>query len=258
MWRLMILLLCFFYIVNGYSQEEITGVIIKSDTVQPSIQPLTDTLNRNSQPLLRTVNGSFYSFTYGGQLTNFNSLNEALRVNNYPEFSKTSATFGLAINKVINCWIVGSEAHMVVAKEVTGPTHEASLNSWYGFINIGYRIIATQSLMLYPLIGFGGATSTLRIGSRITEALSFDQVLADPNRSLEITTGSVLFNSSLNLNVFTKSTETGGFQFGISGGYIFSLPAGNWYTFNTDIGGGPSYNLSGPYARIKFGYAIFK
>jgi hypothetical protein len=241
-----------------FSQEVAKpGTIQLADTNKEQEGLLSDSLPYLDNTLFRKVNGSFYSFSYGWQYTNLKALNQALTANEYPSFSNNSATFGLSINKISNCWIAGAEGHMVVAKEVRGQEYEASLNSWYGFINAGYRILATQNMMLFPLLGFGGGTSSLKIGSRVNEAVTFDQLMTDPGRSVEISTGSVLMNLSLNFNIFSKSTNAGGFQFGLSGGYIYSLPTGNWYTFNTDVAGGPDYSLAGPYARIKFGYGIF-
>ncbi|MDQ3191782.1 MAG: hypothetical protein M3Q58_09320 [Bacteroidota bacterium] len=206
--------------------------------------------------IVRRYNGVFGSFSYGWTLLNTRALNETLNSFNYPMFSNYAVTFGGRALRMYKCFFIGAEGYFIFNEEKNSTAYDASLNSGYVFFNMGYRGIASSNLLLYPLIGVGGGRSNLKIAER-SNGIAFNQLMANPARSLELSTNSFLLNFSLNLDYFTMPILINGFHFGISLGYTLALPADGWFMFNTNVQGGPAFNLSGPYIRLKFGGGSF-
>jgi hypothetical protein len=208
--------------------------------------------------IFRRLNGTFGSFSYGWQWVNISSLNNTLVAFSMPSFQGTGATVGGSAFRLIDCWLVGADANMVFLTERPVPNYDASIVAGHLFLKGGYRLLASSNTLLFPLIGVGGGRSTLRISETINNGISFNNALLSPVPQINISTGSVLFDISANLNYFTKEMLQSGFHFGISAGYIIAVPSSGWYLFNANVSEGPRFMLGGPYLRLKFGGGMFK
>ena len=235
-------------------QEQIEQDSVQHNTNQDSLKQEESS---DTTGVFRKFIGSFGFFSYGWHLLKQDQLNQLLNSYAYPMFSDYAVTFGGGGLRIYNCFLLGGEGYMIFAQEKNTTAYDASLSSGYGFLNFGYRAIASSTILAYPLIGFGGGSSTLRIAEKVN-GVNFNQLLVNPNRSLEVSTGSILINLSLNLNYFTRPITESGFHFGLSLGYIYSLPSDGWYIFNNNVVGGPVFDLSGPYLRLKFGGGSFR
>jgi hypothetical protein len=206
---------------------------------------------------LRKMNGLFYSFSYGWQQANVHSLNRVLRENNFPEFNQFGVNIGMGGYKMAGKWIFGGEGHLGFYNEKPKPFYDATLTSGSGFIQAGYRIVSSSSILFYPLIGIGGGVSSLKISEEPINGLNFYQYLSDPGKNINLSSGNAIVSLSLNLNYFTREVTLSGFHLGISAGYFLSLPSSGWYTFNANLEGGPGYSLSGAFLRLRFGGGSF-
>jgi hypothetical protein len=118
------------------------------------------------------------------------------------------------------------------------------------------RVYSTEDLRVYPLLGLGGGGMSLNIVERGTSP-SFDEVLDDPKRDVELSTGGFLLNLALGTDYLLKlggdEKEESCFIFGLRTGYIFAPIKGNWEMDGVDISGGPDVGITGPYIRLMIG-----
>ncbi|HET6244248.1 MAG: hypothetical protein H0V01_15840 [Bacteroidetes bacterium] len=233
------------------------------ETEQIRLETQEDTtLNNSADPIdttgiFRKYTGIMGSFSYGWSLLNIDDLNQTLNSNNYPVFSDYAVAFGGNFLRMNSCFLVGAEGYFIFTETKNQTDFDASLNSGYMFFNLGYRTIASSKVLAYPLIGIGRGRSNLKIAEKANGVL-FNQLLASPSPSLELSTNSFLLSFSLNMNYFTTPIHLNGFHFGVSLGYVLSLPTEGWYKFNANIPGGPVFNLGGPFLRLKFGGGVFR
>jgi hypothetical protein len=205
----------------------------------------------------RRLDGLFYSISYGWQGTRMGQLNNAMQALNFPTFDEVGVSIGIGIYKTFGAFMAGGEGALAFFHESNTAIYDGSLSSGLGFAQIGYRIISSSSVLLYPLVGIGGGVTNLSIAEKAPNQ-SFNQVMSGTGRSVDISTGNVMINLSLNLNYFTREVTISGFHFGVTAGYYFALPSQGWYTFNDNVVGGPGFDLSGPYLKLRFGGGSFK
>ena len=73
-----------------------------------------------------------------------------------------------------------------------------SLNAGFAFFNVGYTVYSKRQLRLYPLIGIGGGWMNLKIREK-SVPLSFDDILDNPERSVNLLTGGLLLNAAIGM-----------------------------------------------------------
>jgi hypothetical protein len=211
----------------------------------------SDTLANETVPK-PVMEGVVASVMYGWQLLDIASLNQALRSHGYPEFTGQSITFGASLYRTFGRLVFGGEGQLLFVKEISNDDINGSLSSGYGFMNFGYRINNHSKCNLFPVIGIGGGNSKLKLVEK-DQDLSFGDILSNPNRAVEISTGNVLVNAAINLEYYYRGMETSGFHYGITLGYMHDLSGNGWYMQNNRIQGGPYLSLAGPYVKLKFG-----
>jgi len=123
-------------------------------------------------------------------------------------------------------------------------------------INLGYKIINTDKLGIYPVLGIGGGG----IGYRITQtgdiAVSPDQGVTP--YSAEYNWSSVLFDVGVRVEkIFgyeSGDCGKGGGLVGLELGYMLSPSSDKWETAaGASVNNAPEYSLSGFYARLLIG-----
>jgi hypothetical protein len=152
--------------------------------------------------------------------------------------------------------IIGGEGHLLVGDEseaaISSGDYKTSLSAAYGFFNVGYLVYSKDDLHVYPLVGLGGGELWLKIGPH-----SFDDILENPQRSAELSTGGFLLNLALGADYLWKLKEDekseGGLVFGLRVGYTFAPAKGEWTADGIDISGGPEVGITGPYIRFMIG-----
>ena len=159
--------------------------------------------------------------------------------------------YGLIKRKII----IGGEGGGF-SQEVVGDTSKATLSGGYGFFNVGRVIFSKGGFKFFPLIGIGGGALNLRIVERgITP--TFDEILKNPGREVNLTTVSFLFNLGVGLDYWLTlggdEEEEGGLLFGVRAGYTVALSQANWKTADMDVLSGPDVSLTGPYIHLIFG-----
>jgi len=198
-------------------------------------------------------------FMAGASILNFDGFNAALRAQNYPAFSGNLFSLGGGGHGIIHRFVIGGEAHALITgnKDFTlsNRNYKSSLETGYAAFNVGYQIIRHHGFALYPLIGLGGGSVSLKISDRTPT--SFDDVLANPGRYARLTTGGLLMHASVGLDylIITRRTErrSRGFVLGLRAGYNFVPITGDWHLEEFEAAGGPEIDVAGPYVRLLIG-----
>ena len=113
-----------------------------------------------------------------------------------------------------------------------------------------------RGLKLFPIIGIGGGSLNLNIIKDIP-ALSFDEILENPERGINISTSQFLFKFEVGIDYLLKiaedKVEQAGSLFGIRAGYTFSPHRSNWMMNDLEILGAPETGITGPFIHFMFG-----
>jgi len=198
-------------------------------------------------------------FMFGGSILDIKDLNSRLESKGYSKFSDNLFSLGGGGHGIINRVIIGGEGHGLFGGEkesaISGETYKTSLAVGYGFFDIGYILYSKGDLNIYPFLGLGGGGISVKIAER--EAPSFDEVLDNPKRSANLSSGGFLLNLALGVDYLLKLAEDengeGGLVFGLRMGYTFTPIKGDWQMDGIDVSGGPEVGITGPYIRFMIG-----
>jgi len=192
----------------------------------------------------------------GFQTFDTEALNSTLENNTYSAFSDKFFTVGGGGQGIIKRVILGGEGYALLGETSTQGNRETSIAGGAGFFNLGYVALSTKTLRMYPLLGIGGGAIGLRIFEK-SEGLSFEDVLKDPKRSVELTTGGLLLNLSLGADYLIIMEENeegaGGLIFGLRIGYTVAPIKGDWMMDDLTVSDGPELGMTGPFIRLMIG-----
>jgi hypothetical protein len=190
----------------------------------------------------------------GAQYMELEDLNEALTLNGYPEFDEVFLTLGGGGFAVRNRLVIGGEGHALIQSEetTTNGQFRTGVFGAFGMFNLGYQVVQSGGLSIYPLVGMGGGGVTLRIRQR--EVVSFDEVLEEPGRESQMSNGGLLVGGALGMDWFFGSgAGRGGFVVGVRAGYNYSPLQSDWHIGGNDVSGGPDTSLTGAFLRVSLG-----
>ncbi|UCG00088.1 MAG: hypothetical protein JSV89_11235 [Spirochaetaceae bacterium] len=104
-------------------------------------------------------------------------------------------------HSITNKWILGGEGHSSFGPENAGG---------YGFLNVGYALLATSSIIVYPLLGLGGGAMTREASPTVSKC--------------------ALLNPSLGVDYLIPIKGRSGILLGLRGGYTFTVYSNtfNW------------------------------
>lgn len=206
----------------------------------------------------RTRGGAGY-FMLGWNAPEFQQLSASLHAQGYPTFSNEALAFGGGGHYYLNRILLGGEGHAFKQEKGTlsrtSGDFETTLEAGYGLFTLGYLLVPHDRLQLYPLFGFGGGVTRLKIIEK--NPPSFEDVLNAPGRIAELSNGGLLLNFGLGadtwLGIHRERRDYNGVVLGLRAGYLFTPVAGAWHLDEKKIRGGPKFDLSGPYARLVLG-----
>ena len=220
--------------------------------------------NSQSQGLVQHARegGGMGYFMFGWSTLDIEALNSRLESKGYSSMSDNFFSFGGGGHGIIkNRVIIGGEGHGLLVEEVTSGNYKNSVNVGYGFFNVGYIVYTKKQLRLYPLLGLGGGGMNLKIREKPV-SLSFDDILNDPERSVELSTGGFLLSFAVGMDYLLilgkDEEEKGGLVFGLRAGYILSPFKSGWKMDEIEISGAPDMDITGPFIRLMFGGGGFE
>lgn len=200
--------------------------------------------------------GMGYSM-FGTSRIDIEDLNAKLESKGYSSIPDNFFSVGGGGHSIINNrLIIGGEGHALLGEEVTTGNKKNSIYIVYGFFNLGYILYSVQELRVYPLLGLGGGGMNLNITEEVT-SLSFDEVLDNPKRGVELSTDGFLVNLAFGIDYLLKLGEDekgkGGLVLGLRAGYTLSPFKSDWTTDKIEISGAPETAITGPYIRLMIG-----
>ena len=194
-------------------------------------------------------------FMFGFNNLDIKNLNTALENKGYSKLSDNFLSFGGGGHGIINRFIIGGEGHGLIGEEANSENYKSSLSVGYGFFDFGYIVYSIGGLNVYPLLGIGGGGITLKISEKVPP--SFDAILDNPKRGVEISTGGLLLNIAVGadylLNLGDRKWGNGGLVFGLRIGYTYSPIKSDWQFEEGSISDGPETGITGPYLRLMIG-----
>ncbi|PKL76864.1 MAG: hypothetical protein CVV27_08100 [Candidatus Melainabacteria bacterium HGW-Melainabacteria-1] len=198
-------------------------------------------------------------FSLGYSRTDLTALNSSMQAKGYLPFSQDALSLGGSLQVVIHRVITEFEGNVALIAPSLNDNFTASLTTGSFLLNFGYQFRPVRNLSIYPLVGIGMGLMDLSFTRRNLQP-SFDEFLDNPGRQGRIDNLTLALNAALGLDW----RSDWGFQIGLRGGYLWSLPS-NWWSLtdvysdedsnrSIPIAGGPSVSLSGPYLKVMMGF----
>ena len=195
----------------------------------------------------------------GWSMLDIDELNALLKSKDYKEFSNNFFSIGGGGHGIVNKLIIGGQGGTFIGGEETitlnGGTSKTTLIGGYGLFDIGYLVYSKKGLNVYPLLGLGGGGLTFKVAEVSTP--SFEDLLENPKRNVELNYGGFLVNVSLGVDYLIKFAEdetgAGGLIIGFQAGYMLAPFTHDWKMDENDVTGGPDIGFNGPYVKIMFG-----
>lgn len=185
-------------------------------------------------------------------------LNDRLMSKGNTSFSDDFYSIGGGfLHQSKNNWLFGFEGHFMFCDEKDysrpGESYKASLMAANGFFDIGYSVVSSEGLNIYPLIGVGGGATWLEIGKK-----NFDDILDTPQGNASLTAYNFMFNFAIGTDYLIKIEEKekneAGLVLGVRAGYFYAPWNGDWWSDNINITSGPNIGMTGPYIRFMIGF----
>lgn len=191
----------------------------------------------------------------GRSVLDLDDLNATLEDAGYANVDDSFISFGGAGYGIVGRVIVGGEGQALAGDDATSGSYVTSIEAGYGLFDLGYLLVSSGGLNLYPMIGVGAGGMSLRIRERGEP--SFDEVLADPRRGSELSNWGLLVSLDLGadyLVVLGEDNEgAGGIALGVRVGYTFAPYTSEWSLEDTEIPEGPDVGITGPHVRLMIG-----
>jgi hypothetical protein len=197
-------------------------------------------------------------FQVGLLRLDLDDLNSDLTGAGYPSFDRDALTLGGGGYGSHGRLLIGGEGHAILGgdKTTTDGARRLSLGGGYGLFRVGYVAVSRGGLDVFPLLGIGGGAMSISIAER--SAPTFDEVLTDPERAANLSTGMFLMDLALGANyriaVSGEDDDPGGFLIGVQVGYTFAPGSSSWTLDEVNnVAGGPELQIEGPYVRLSLG-----
>jgi hypothetical protein len=199
------------------------------------------------------------AFLVGYLQLDLGDVNRELEAAGYPALREGFLTLGGGGYTTRDRFVAGGEANGVLgaSRNTVNGAYTVSATGGFGVFRLGYIVHRTAHLDVFPLVGIGGGTMSLKIAQR--NDVAFGDVLADPRRSATLSSVTFVMDASLHVNVRIpvrqrEPNREGGIVLGLQGGYSVAPWASGWTLDGLNsVDGGPSIRLRGPFVRISVG-----
>ena len=199
------------------------------------------------------------------------ALNQFLAYNS-PELNNNMGVLGLSGLMEYRRWIGGLTLQGGMSQPVTvndyagrnGQDYQLTSGFYNGLIHLGYAVVSTPMVKIFPILGVGGGRASARLmRTNITQAQIVNNSAPQIN-TIEIGKGMAYFDLGLGIDFFNKmrpmegmKTRDQGGVIGLRIGYTQGIGLGNWgYNGDNNVSENPTYNPGMFYAKLVVG--IFK
>lgn len=191
-------------------------------------------------------------FTGGYHFLDMSELNSDLSTHNYPTVNNQLISLGADYQIYDDTIVRDIELMWFLRSKASANNYNSSVGGYMYLFNLGYLVVNTGKIHLYPLIGLGLGGMSLVITEEGTP--TFDDMLAGSPQNLVIRKTGLIINAGLGLD-FIIGGDKGKPEFiiGLRGGYIYYPSNNDWNANSVTVSSGPSTGLSGAYVRIMIG-----
>jgi hypothetical protein len=193
----------------------------------------------------------------GASSLDLGELNERFAAFGYPTFDEQFLQAGFAWSTARQRVRLGFEMAGLGRPSATTANNQyrTRLGAGYAMFNLGLDVYRERGLAVQPKVGIGGGAIMLGITDRASP--TFDQVLAQPGRGVQLSSGSMLLDASLGLTyrLQPRPTQRGSraLMLGARAGWTQSLLHSEWMRDHTDAPGGPTAGWGGPHFEFMIG-----
>jgi hypothetical protein len=196
-------------------------------------------------------------------LTGIGDLNSTLDRAGVRTTERTTLTLGFGKYAVFGSpdtpVMLGADAQGALGFEDQPNQRDATVGALSGFGSVGYPFVSTDRVRLYPLVGLGLGATVVSFEAREDDerAVTYDDVLDNPNQRSTLAQGALLAKGALGVEVrytlaFAERTQRG--TVGLRAGYVVDPATFDWALGGgTDLEGGPDAGPAGPYLRLIVG-----
>ncbi|MBT4485575.1 MAG: hypothetical protein HOC71_18055 [Candidatus Latescibacteria bacterium] len=179
-------------------------------------------------------------------------LNDRIGGHGYPVFKEFSPAWGGGSRMIFRKkFIVGFDYFNLINKRESLGSYDSSLSGSMRLLCLGICVVNRPDLQIYPLVSIGTQKLTLKLTQN--PSLSFDDIMENPDRGVEIDRRDILIDLGLQFDKFRYENETRVFLWGMKAGYRF-IPGGFGWQYNrSSLEDGPDAGIEGPYVQLNAG-----
>lgn len=213
------------------------------------------------QEVTPRVKKGYSMFGIGSSIVDIKALNSRIENKGYSKISDNFISLGGGDYKIINKMIIGGEGYGLIGEETVSGSYKRTIEGGYGFFNLGYILYSTNNLRIYPFLGLGYSTIDLKIIEKGTSSPSFDDVLGNPKRGVDLTINGFCLNLAFETDYLLKigrdEKKEKELILGLRAGYILTPFKGDWEMSGINISDGPKIGITGPYTCLMIGIGGF-
>jgi len=199
--------------------------------------------------------GGIGFFTPGIHTIQYSKLNSFLPAG-YPQITnKPFITAGAGYGVFSNI-VIGGEGGTMHAGSFTKDNQQVDLTGDFGFFSLGYVVLNSKGLLMYPLVSIGSNDLEIYIHQK-DQTASFGTITGEPFRAtaLHYNTKMLKFSVAGLYTVQGGKSEKGsaGLMIGLVAGYQMSYKKGVWKYDNGSVSGGPDFSNNGFFVQLMIG-----
>jgi trimethylamine:corrinoid methyltransferase-like protein len=188
------------------------------------------------------------------------ALNARMSTSRFAPLSNDAVSLGAAAHVAIGRALLGAELGRAAFGEEgldNGRTDE--LSAVQGLATVGYAVVATEHLSVFPQLGAGVGRVTVslrdRSGTSTTQAQpTFDEVAQAPGTESRLAGRHLLYSVGAGADyLVTRPGGSLGVVVGLRGGRLLSPPRTRWRRVGARVVAGPDAAASGPFLRVVVG-----
>jgi hypothetical protein len=185
------------------------------------------------------------------------ALNRRLTESGYQRLSPTLTLVGGEGRAVLTSGVVvGARGSALVSEGGRGPGNwNTRLDGAMGMLNLGYALFRAETLSLTLTADIGAYGLSLELSQQ--DPADFDEILAEPGRSVSLRRGGILTGLTLGLEAHVPLAVEQWRHFvsvGVRLSALYGPPVGDWGSEGGEVSAGPALQLTGGYAALSFGF----
>ena len=193
---------------------------------------------------------------FGGSRFDLDELDELLVARGFNHLESEDFAAGFGFYRLVHDRIIIGVETLNAEQIVFNGQTKATANVNYAGLDIGYVVLDSNNLRVFPLLGIGRGGVSLQMLER-SATPTFDELLAQPLRESESSSGGLLLQFAVGADYFLKLSRQphrrGGILLGVRAGVSYKPAESSWERERGDVLGGPDVDPSGAFVRFIIG-----